>query len=401
MCTCVCVCVSAILTLPLYVLYILVIYYCIFLLDLYCAEMAGPTSFQRTICILVFLTFMLIIAFLHVFDWKGMTSVAKQVMLSDSLRGPPMRLTPSNVTIFLANFDGLNAFYGNGFTFLEKTLPQNCPLPDGGTCILHHSNKTVDTSDAVFRVVQMVQPTDRLRYYVGQLLIVMNSEAERGEYGLNHLREADIKIDHHSSSDIMLSEKCGLPVEMLENSPPPDPAQRKGIAMFTSNCAAQWRSEYFEKLMKFVHIDSYGNCFHNKDEPHFDTPDKGIILRNISSKYRMLVTFENLIQDDYITEKINYAFSCGVIPVYWGPPQIYSWVPGNHSFIDASQYTPEDLAKYLKRVDKEDDLFRYHTTNFDVNKTKKMIDRFCPKGGDHYLCRACRIAHTKLTTRNI
>ena len=114
----------------------------------------------------------------------------------------------------------------------------------------------------------------------------------------------------------------------------------------------------------------------------------------ISSSYRMVVTFENLIQDDYITEKINFVLFSGAIPVYWGPPQIYSWVPGNHSFIDASKYTPEDLAKYLKRVDEEDDLFRYHTTNFDVNKTKEMISRLCPKVS--YMCATCQIAQKKL-----
>ena len=344
------------------------------------------TAIQRRLSIMVFLTFMLIIAFLLAFDLKGVPSEVIQVSR------PP----PTNVTIYVENFDRLNKFYGNSFTRLEESLPRNCPLPDGGTCILHHSNTSANTSDVIFRVVQLIQPNHTLRYREGQLLIVMNSEAERNEYGLKHLREADIKIDHHPSSDIMLGEICNLPVEKLETSPPPDPTQRKGIAMFTSNCGARWRTEYFEKLMKFVHIDSYGRCLHNKDQPHFDTRNKGIIFTNVSSKYRMVVTFENLIQDDYITEKIICAFSSGAIPVYWGPPQIYSWVPGNHSFIDASRYTPEDLAKYLKRVDEEDDLFRHHTTNFDINKSKEMIARLCPKGSDHYLCHGCRIAHTKL-----
>ena len=116
----------------------------------------------------------------------------------------------------------------------------------------------------------------------------------------------------------------------------------------------------------------------------------------------MVVTFENLIQDDYITEKLNFVFSSGAIPVYWGPPQIYSWVPGKHSFIDASKYTPEELAKYLKQVDEEDDLFMHHTTNFDVNKTKEMIGRLCSKGSSNLydiLCLTCQTAQTKLLQR--
>ena len=114
----------------------------------------------------------------------------------------------------------------------------------------------------------------------------------------------------------------------------------------------------------------------------------------------MVVTFENLIQDSYISEKIIVVFSSGAIPVYWDPPQVYSWVPGNHSFIDASKYkdSPEDLAKYLKRVNEEDDLFKYHTSNFDINKTKEMVKRLCSTGVP-YMCRTCQIAQQKLIQR--
>ena len=204
---------------------------------------------------------------------------------------------------------------------------------------MQHSSIYAQTADVVFRMVRFIYPTDSLRYHEGQLLAVMNSEAERDEYGLQQLREADVKIDHHPSSDIMLAEVCGLPVHKWETSPPPDPSERKGIAMFTSNCQAKWRMDYFKRLHKAIPIDSYGRCLHNKDEPHVANGaimDKGTNLVKLSSKYRMVVTFENLIQDDYISEKIVSVFASGAIPVYWGPPQIYSWVPGNHSFIDAS-----------------------------------------------------------------
>ena len=299
---------------------------------------------------------------------------------------------PLNVSVYVESFNELNAFYGDSFTRFEKDIPLSCQLPAGGTCTLHHSKESAPTSDVVFRMVRFIHPNDIVRYHEGQLLAVMNSEAERGEYGLQQLREADIKMDHHPTSDFMLAEVCSLPVQKLETSPPPDPTQRKGIAMFTSNCAAEWRSDYFKKLHGFIHIDSYGQCFHNKNEP--PAPNKGVSFMKIASNYRMVVSFENLIQDDYISEKIGTVFGSGAIPVYWGPPQIYSWVPGNHSFIDASKFTPEELAKYLKGVNEEDDLFRYHTTNFDINKTKEMISKYCPKVS--YMCATCQIAQKKL-----
>ena len=384
--------------------------------------MTKGTAIQRSLAVLISVTFIIIIMHLTVYglDWKLSPVVLHQsaesnenksassmnntpsadATLTDGIAHSPTDTTPRptapNVTVFVENFDGLNAFYGNGFTFLEKEIPRTCQLPHGGTCILQHSNASALTSDVVFRMVRFIYPGDTVRYHEGQLLAIFNSEAERDEYGLQQLREADIKIDHHPSSEIMLAEVCGLPVHKWETSPLADPTKRKGIAMFTSNCEAKWRLDYFEELLKFIPIDSYGKCLHNKDEP--PTNDKGANFLKVSSKYRMVVTFENLIQDDYITEKINVVFASGAIPVYWGPPQIYSWVPGNHSFIDASKYSPERLAKYLKEVDENDSLFRYHTSNFDVNKTKEMIKKLCPKP-IHYLCIACQIAQEKLLSR--
>ena len=324
----------------------------------------------------------------------------------ESVLPPKNTPRPTNVTVFVENFDGLNEFYGNTFTTMESDIPRTCRLPHGGSCMLQHSEASAQTADVVFRMVRFIHPGDTVRYHEGQLLAVMNSEAERGEYGLQQLREADIKIDHHPSSEVMWAEICDLPVRKWETSPPSDPTQRRGIAMFTSNCGALWRMDYLDRLAKAVSIDSYGGCLHNKDEPPAADGNKFANLVKISSKYRMVVTFENMIQDDYISEKIIAVFSSGAIPVYWGPPQVYSWVPGNHTFIDASQYkdSPEDLAKYLKRVDEEDDLFKYHTSNFDVNKTKEMIERLCPNGSPYqggYMCVTCQIAQKKLVQRRI
>ena len=324
------------------------------------------------------------------------TPTTKEVTLSSADSAPPPKDAPTstNVTVFVENFDGLNEFYGNSFTKMESDIPRACKLPHGGSCILQHSEASAQTANVVFRMVRFIHPEDTVRYHEGQLLAVMNSEAERGEYGLQQLREADIKMDHHPSSEILLSEVCSLPVHKWESLPPSDPTQRKGIAMFTSNCGAEWRLDYLDRLSRVVHIDSYGRCLHNKDEP--PAVDKYHNLIEISSKYRMVVTFENIIQDDYISEKIGVVFSSGAIPVYWGPPQVYSWVPGNHSFIDASKYkdSPENLGRYLKRVDEEDDLFKYHTSNFDINKTKEIKERLCPKVG--YMCLTCQIAQKKL-----
>ena len=311
--------------------------------------------------------------------------------------------TVKSLCIFIDRFDDLNVFYGNAFTRAEKDIPQSCPLPDGGTCIVHHSIAHSKSSNVVLRMARFASRWKNVRYHDNQLLAIFQSEAGRGEYGLQQLRDADIKISFHPSSDILSTEVCNLPVHTWETKPPPSPSERRGVALFVSNCKlfsnSRWRSNYLVELMKHIHIDSYGKCWHNVETPvtrsnAFDS------FSGLASKYRMVVAFENTIEDDYISEKLNLVYSSGAIPVYWGPPQIYSWVPGNHTFIDASKFQgPKDLAEYLKRVDMEDDLFRYHTSNFDIAKTKERIASLCPNRS--MLCSLCHVAHKKLRLRRL
>lgn len=306
--------------------------------------------------------------------------------------------TSKSVHIYLERFDDLNLFYNNYFAKAEKYVPHSCPLTDNTTCVLHHSKEIAQTSDVVFRMVRFISPEIAERYHNTQLLAVLMTEAEGGEYGLQQLHNADIRVDHHPSSEVVWSEACGLPVKKWETEPAANATQRSGIAMFTSNCAAKWRSQYFSELMKHVDIDSYGHCLHNVDIPASHHSRRGSSFIEIGSKYRMVITFENTIEDDYITEKIGQAYKSGAIPVYWGPPQIYSWVPGNHTFIDASTFEgPEDLAKYLKRVNEEDELFQYHTSNFDIAKTKERIYKVCPQMS--VICSVCQVADLKLRQR--
>ena len=114
------------------------------------------------------------------------------------------------------------------------------------------------------------------------------------------------------------------------------------------------------------------------------------VLVNIIKKYRMVLSFENVIQSDYISEKIALIYRGGAIPVYRCPPEVYLQVPGNHTFTDANNYSPEELAEYMKQVDEDDELFRYHTSNFDVERSKR-VESVC--SNSNFMCRVCQMAH--------
>ena len=287
------------------------------------------------------------------------------------------------------------------FTKLEESIPTTCPLPNGGKCVVQHSNST---ADVVFRTARAASPSYPERYWPGQIVAVLNMEADRSAYGIDTygiqlLKKADIKIDHHPYSDGVYTEPCTiLPIDEWQRGEllSPDPKERKGIALFSSDCRTPWegfpeRTQYYEQLMKLVHIDSYGKCWHNVPRVAKKRDDWREEFINISKRYRMVLAFENIIEPDYITGKLPLIYRAGAIPVYRGPPEVYLWVPGNHSFIDAHKFTPEELAKYMKRIDTDDDLFRYHTSNFDIERSRKRVETVCAKA--QFMCRVCQIAH--------
>ncbi|KAK1800212.1 hypothetical protein P4O66_000263 [Electrophorus voltai] len=118
------------------------------------------------------------------------------------------------------------------------------------------------------------------------------------------------------------------------------------------------RDVYVWELMKHIQVDSYGQCLHNKDLPtHLreSTAMEEQGFYQILAQYKFILAFENAVCDDYVTEKLWRPLKLGVVPVYFGAPNIHTWLPSNRSAIvvDPNE-PPEKLAQYLKRLDKND-----------------------------------------------
>jgi len=60
------------------------------------------------------------------------------------------------------------------------------------------------------------------------------------------------------------------------------------------------------------------------------------------SRYRFALCFENSVLKGWMTEKLFDSFFTGTIPVYWGAPDVYDWVPDD-CFIDMTRF--EDFAE--------------------------------------------------------
>lgn len=83
------------------------------------------------------------------------------------------------------------------------------------------------------------------------------------------------------------------------------------VAAFISNCGAvSPRLEMLEELQKYIPVDSFGRCAHNKDVPDHWHAEKdlsrGVLIQKntiLKNRYKFLLAFENQEIEDYVTEK--------------------------------------------------------------------------------------------------
>lgn len=118
------------------------------------------------------------------------------------------------------------------------------------------------------------------------------------------------------------------------------------------------RDSYVKELMAYIEVDSYGACLHNRDLPEHLKNSASMDSENfykILAKYKFALAFENAVCEDYITEKLWRPLMLGVVPVYYGSPNIADWLPSNKSAILVTGFAhPKDLAQYIRALDKDD-----------------------------------------------
>ena len=141
------------------------------------------------------------------------------------------------------------------------------------------------------------------------------------------------------------------------------------------------RDSYVQELMKYITVDSYGRCLHNKDLPeHLLDPltfnSKGVM--DIVGKYKFAISFENAICNDYITEKFWRPLYAGVVPIVRGSPTARDWAPSDKSIIIADDFSsPKDLADYLKYLDQNDAEYeKYLAWKSEGVTNKRLLESF-------------------------
>lgn len=71
------------------------------------------------------------------------------------------------------------------------------------------------------------------------------------------------------------------------------------------------------------------------------------------SHYKFVLAIENTMTESYVTEKLFYALDSGSIPIYFGAPNVWDFVPP-HSIIDGTKFRSlESLASDVKGLANE------------------------------------------------
>ncbi|WP_334082906.1 glycosyltransferase family 10 domain-containing protein [Helicobacter typhlonius] len=117
------------------------------------------------------------------------------------------------------------------------------------------------------------------------------------------------------------------------------------------------RSQFFDKLMQYKHIDSGGKYKNNIGAP---VADKLAFL----SEGKFNIAFENSSANGYTTEKLIEAFAAGTIPLYWGDESVSLPLDSSgggvnpKSFVRLNDFASfEEAIAYIEFLDTHNDAY--------------------------------------------
>jgi alpha-1,3-fucosyltransferase len=120
----------------------------------------------------------------------------------------------------------------------------------------------------------------------------------------------------------------------------------KHAAWFVTNCQNKsGRNNRVRELQRHINVDVYGKC----GPLSCPRTNEELCFQKLKREYYFYLAYENSLCIDYVTEKVVNAFRYETIPVILGGYNTTRFIPPG-SYIDASQYSTEELAKLLKHL---------------------------------------------------
>ena len=166
------------------------------------------------------------------------------------------------------------------------------------------------------------------------------------------------RIDPLTSAPKTDTDRYIMMQDIRNSNANPAVGKKKMVAWMVSDCQAQSNREVYVKLLqKYVSVDiisNNGRCGGKDLCPKSKNDD--VCYDMIENTYKFYLAFENSICNEYVSEKFFNVISRNIVPVVLGGAN-YSAIAPKHSYINAMDYTPKQLAQYLKELDKHDSMY--------------------------------------------
>ena len=161
-------------------------------------------------------------------------------------------------------------------------------------------------------------------------------------------------------------------------------------SFIATNCNSKNNREgLVKKLMKLYPIDSLASCLNNVKEKITKKGNWGENKINILRTYKFHLAFENQCEIDYVTEKVWLSLMSGTLPIYYGAPNIKNLVPTNSMIYYADFDSIEQLASYLKFLEKNETAYNYYHEWRKFPLEDFVLEKY-KHTNEHIQCRICK-----------
>ena len=122
----------------------------------------------------------------------------------------------------------------------------------------------------------------------------------------------------------------------------------KQFCAVLSNDGGKYRNAFLNELEKIVKVD-YGGAYKNNIGRKIEGVHSDSKLINFYKEYKFVFAMENSKGDYYITEKLYNALKSGGIPVYWGSPNLDTFINPKRILYVRNE-TKEEMARIINII---------------------------------------------------
>ncbi|OAY79377.1 alpha-(1,4)-fucosyltransferase [Ananas comosus] len=241
-----------------------------------------------------------------------------------------------------------------GWTWIPDNLDGFYSCRCGITCLWTKSEAVVDKPDAL--LYENAMPP-RKRRKGDPLRVYIDLEASRKPTGFE-----DIFIGYHAKDDVQAT-YAGKSFHISRSYHVSTHKRNDILVYWSSSRCLEQRDQLAKSFLSLVPHHSFGKCLNNVgglDKALSFYPDCSVSdssaphwwdhLHCSMSNYKFVLAIENTRTESYVTEKLFYALEAGAVPIYFGAPNVWDFVPPN-SIIDGSKFKSiEELASYVKAL---------------------------------------------------